>query len=407
MPDSPVAPPRTAWHAPDRAKQLPVATYLTLLRQAVAAAPGRADFELQLARALYHAGLVTELLQRFGPAAADAGTHPEMLFHVGCGALSANDDRLAADALSSSAAAGFARAHGKLAEALHRARRYDDALRAGLRALETSPFDFAALRVVARTLLARGEKQRLWDVCTELRARGAWSGYVPSVMVLAATTPEQDEEVAALIDPARWFDAAQLPVVRDFNRRLAAELLAHPARTALSATKSTSGTGSRIDELELAGGPLVRELLGLVRHAVDAYADERKAAVSHPMIAHRPASAALSSWAVAVERDGHEGWHLHPDGWLSGVYYVHVPETDTRAGGRAGAIEFGPHPFAGTREDAPWPRRHVAPRAGLLLLFPSYYGHRTWPTGVDEPRLCVAFDVVADALRDEPPSRAG
>ena len=59
--------------------------------------------------------------------------------------------------------------------------------------------------------------------------------------------------------------------------------------------------------------------------------------------------------------------------------------------GHAGAIEFGPHPFAGERDDSPWPRHHVQPCAGMLLLFPSYYGHRTWPTGVDEQRVCIAF----------------
>jgi uncharacterized protein (TIGR02466 family) len=99
----------------------------------------------------------------------------------------------------------------------------------------------------------------------------------------------------------------------------------------------------------------------------------------------------LNAWAVATRADGHEGWHIHPAASLSGVYYVAVPE----AGGdpRAGAIEFGPMPLGSDAEPPPWPRRRLRARAGQLLLFPSFYGHRTWPTGSEETRLVVAFDV--------------
>jgi hypothetical protein len=39
------------------------------------------------------------------------------------------------------------------------------------------------------------------------------------------------------------------------------------------------------------------------------------------------------------------------------------------------------------------PHWRVAPEPGMLLLFPSYYAHSTRPTGVDEARICIAFDV--------------
>jgi hypothetical protein len=71
---------------------------------------------------------------------------------------------------------------------------------------------------------------------------------------------------------------------------------------------------------------------------------------------------------------------------------------EASAGGHPGAIEFGPHPVGAERPTAVWPRRLLTPQAGQLLLFPSYYGHRTWPTGVAESRICVAFDVVPSAV---------
>lgn len=57
--------------------------------------------------------------------------------------------------------------------------------------------------------------------------------------------------------------------------------------------------------------------------------------------------------------------------------------------GYSGAIEFGLYTFgqeAKTLRPSRW-------GAGAGLLFPSYFAHRTWPTGVGDLRICVAFDV--------------
>jgi hypothetical protein len=107
-----------------------------------------------------------------------------------------------------------------------------------------------------------------------------------------------------------------------------------------------------------------------------------------------------------VHDDGHEDWHMHPGGWISGVYYAAVPTAvppvaPHDGGAHPGAIEFGPFPFGGERDVRGWPRAHMTPRPSLLLLFPSYYGHRTYATRVGDPRIVVAFDVVPAAVREE------
>ena len=395
------------WSEPERAKQLPLATYVPLLQAAVAAAPHRADLKLQLARTLFRTDRIAELIERFRGALDDANASAELLYHLGRAAAAAGDEELAFAAFTSSSNRGYEPAFGDVADALHKLGRADEALAAAERALERAAADFKALRVAALVLLARGETERLWSLCAQLRARGAYGAYLPSVMSLAASTPEQRNDVAALIDHERWFSAtqltvptdfaaAELAVPADFNERLAAELLAHKALAALPSTKATTGSGHRIDQLHLFAGPLAAELHARLREAVEAYVAQREvAAADHPMIAHRPVAVELTSWAVVVRRDGHETWHLHPGGWISGAYYVQVPHTNAARDGHPGAIEFGPHPFAGQRHDSPWPRRHMTPQAGTLLLFPSYYGHRTWPTGLDDARICIAFDVSA------------
>ena len=40
-----------------------------------------------------------------------------------------------------------------------------------------------------------------------------------------------------------------------------------------------------------------------------------------------PKSWRYSIWATVLSQGGHQTLHLHPGGWLFGVYYVEVPET--------------------------------------------------------------------------------
>jgi hypothetical protein len=92
-----------------------------------------------------------------------------------------------------------------------------------------------------------------------------------------------------------------------------------------------------------------------------------------------------------VGKDTVEGLpHIHPEAWLSGVYYPQVPETIRDGDGPAGWLEFGD-------ADRAFPSRlpprivRVRPEEGTLVLFPSY---RTIPFDADGTRISVAFDLV-------------
>ena len=149
----------------------------------------------------------------------------------------------------------------------------------------------------------------------------------------------------------------------------------------------------RIDRLEHSGGPMAQQLLGRVRDAVETYVADRRAFSDHPMIAHCPESVALAGWGLVAHDDKHQSWHIHQIAWISGVYYLTVPKVEPGAGEHPGAIEFGLFPFGQQSEKLRSHRWQLIPEPGLLLLFPSYYAHRTWPTGVGDPRISVAFDI--------------
>ena len=104
-----------------------------------------------------------------------------------------------------------------------------------------------------------------------------------------------------------------------------------------------------------------------------------------------PQNSGLQGWFVRLVREGHQRAHNHTDAWLSGCFYLQIPD---EVNGDEGAIEFcldGPgYPEIGNSSTTLLHR----PRAGNLVLFPSSLFHRTIPFTSDEERLCIAFDIV-------------
>ncbi len=87
--------------------------------------------------------------------------------------------------------------------------------------------------------------------------------------------------------------------------------------------------------------------------------------------------------------------HAHPDHEWSGSYYVKVPETPP--GSRSGQIEFldprnGVPQMEGLNSAYFVPKVRKAPKAGTMLVFPSYLRHWVYPNEQDEIRISIAFN---------------
>ena len=91
------------------------------------------------------------------------------------------------------------------------------------------------------------------------------------------------------------------------------------------------------------------------------------------------------------ERSGHQSAHIHPTGWLSGVYYPKLPDVMHAGTSEDGWIEFGAPPPELTVGNTGLSKR-IKPEEGLLILFPSYFYHRTLPYESDDARISMAFD---------------
>ncbi|MEX0618716.1 MAG: putative 2OG-Fe(II) oxygenase [Pseudohongiellaceae bacterium] len=152
------------------------------------------------------------------------------------------------------------------------------------------------------------------------------------------------------------------------------------------------------------------------RIITDAY-DSAVAAIrkaDHPFHHWIPSRCDIDSWTIRLHRGGFQRSHIHPRAWLSGCYYIKVPQqvhdganSSVDAGrqgdscGRPGWIEFG-KPDEKYNVAEPLGCTDYAPVEGEIVTFPSYFWHNTIPFSSDEERISLAFDICP---RDISPDR--
>ncbi|PTQ58338.1 putative 2-oxoglutarate-Fe(II)-dependent oxygenase superfamily protein [Sphingomonas aurantiaca] len=288
----------------------------------------------------------------------------------------------------------IAAARATLGQALRLDPREKDACKR-LAALDLAANDPAAVLAMADSLTAQGAAHaRLFA------ARALAHAKAGAIDVARAAAGLDDlSAMEMLAPPPGWDD------IHAFNAALAEELLAHPGLR-YERYGTASALTWRIDSPATRKAPLVRLLLAQIADAIDAHLD-RIDRVDHPWARARPASAVLRSWCVITESAGFETWHVHQFGWLSGVYYVRVPDSIAQgdrlvgkgaagegAAGLGGCLAFGmPGELIGDEAASAFGTRIVRPRDGLMLAFPSHSYHRTFPHGLGEKRICIAFDL--------------
>jgi tetratricopeptide (TPR) repeat protein len=184
--------------------------------------------------------------------------------------------------------------------------------------------------------------------------------------------------------PAGYADIAA------FNAALARELgsLHGAARRPLS--QSIRG-GIQTERNLPAHDPVIRDFFALIDAPIRDYIDRLDTQSAHPTDRRRLTNYRIAgSWSVQLQPGGFHTNHVHPQGWISSAYYVELPP-EADAATRAGWLKFGElsPAIAGCGADL-----HVRPRAGMLVLFPSFMWHGTVPFQNGARRLTAAFDVL-------------
>ena len=183
-----------------------------------------------------------------------------------------------------------------------------------------------------------------------------------------------------------------------FNKDLVRYLLDHPSLSYSKLNRSVEhgrGTLELFDGSE--HGPAL-ELKKMILAMARDYMADHPADPDHPFLANRPKALDVSCWGTVYDREGRQLVHYHPPAWLSGVYYPALPASMKEAAkGRTnnveGWIEFG-RAFHLIGDRGTPAVRLVRPEEGMMILFPSYFGHQTIPvTSSDEKRVSIAFDL--------------
>lgn len=372
-------------------------------RRAVALAPDFADAHNNLGTALQEIGDHEAAEAAYRKAVALDPAHADACYNLGVALQETErfEDALAAYADALGAAPGHAGAHVNRGYALKKLGRLDEAVDAYRRAVDLAP-DYDKARVnLGDALLERGEPRAALAECDAYLRE-----YPGNTSVLAFKAIVLDElgegdrarhlvDFERLVRPTQFMAAEGFGGLADFNAALARHILDHPSLTVAPASHATR-LGKHSGELLVEPKGPMAVFEDMLRGAVEEYRAALTPDTSHPFLANGPASFGLSAWSIVLEGHGYQVPHIHPAAWLSSVYYARVPDiVDAPGQDHAGWIEFG-RPADDFQSTVEPELRLYQPREGLLLLFPSYFHHRTVPFVSPQTRISISTDVLRE-----------
>lgn len=258
--------------------------------------------------------------------------------------------------------------------------------------------DTAALRALLEALCRIGAAEEMLDLCDELDPDQQSLALVRGHRAVALSMLGKVEAARAFVDLERcalryrFVPPASLGSIQQFNRRLADAILADaPLAPAMPDADINYRPQLRADAE-------IRALRDFIRESIRDYILQTEAVRTAAGMQQIPRAATLGFGTVVLRHKRHNGQHLHPIGYLSSVYHVHVPPA---AGGdpHGGALVLGPCDMAANGHRACWGERHILAEAGWLTIFPSHVFHDVVPTLSPEPRISVIGDLNPDLGR--------
>lgn len=388
----------------EQPKRLATNEEAEVLRAALVREPGALPLRRRLAALCIELDAFDEaiaLLEPVDPSTLD--TDSLLRLARACFERAEHGDAARADALAAIAearattAATRAVAIAERAKAASRQGRDADAIALLETALDIDPMCRPAMKRLFRHLMAADRPDGLLALTDRLRSAGARQTRVLAsrTCALARLGRIDAARAGSGVDRIRCTRIDAPPGWRDlaaFNAQLADELLANPGLRYNRKGVASQSTW-RVDTPQRGDVPAVAALVEALVREVDSYV--RTAEGSDDWAMMRPDHAELQCWAVHPEPGGYERWHMHPGGWISGGYYVDMPESVVTGADSAGCIAFGLSPtLVGQEAAAAFGERLVRPEPGSLILFPSHVFHRTYPHRSDGRRICLAFDIV-------------
>lgn len=370
-----------------------------MYRKAIEIQPHLGDVHNNLGTVLIELGDFDAAIQSLQTAVAAAPQSGEAYANLGTALKHAGrmDDSVAALEQAAVLLPGSADAPFNLGMALMQSGRHTEAEAAYRRAMALAPDMPRLYPSIGSTLMALGRHEEALALCDAYLERVPAERSVLAFKAVLLEEMGRDEEAVFLADYDRLIHAVDIDVpeaygsLDAFNAALLDHVLSHPSLVVAPTSHATvkgRHTGNLLVDPK---GPFA-EFEAILWRAAQEYRDRIPVDAAHPFLADPPDLNGLVVWSVVMETRGHQVPHIHPSGWLSGVYYADLPEVvDQETSDHEGWIEFGEPPpdFPVTKS---LHTKLFKPKLGRLFLFPSYCYHRTVPYSTDERRVSIAFD---------------
>lgn len=295
--------------------------------------------------------------------------------------------------------ANLAEAHSGLGSVLTLLGRHEEALAAHARAAALAPNDPEILEAQGNSLLRAAQYRNSIAALKLAHRLNPRRSNVLGLLTIAMSEAD-DGEVTGLVDyendvtthiiepPEGFADVAS------FNAALHQELLARHRDLPPPVNQTMVGGTQIPGHLFASPTGMVLKAKEQIAKAIGGYVAGLRHDPLHPFRRFiNPNFRFTGAWSTILHGAGYDASHIHNEGWLSGVYYVQVPdlpEESWRSGD--GCLQVGAPPDAYVSERNRI-RRFIRPRPGMLVLFPSYVWHGVRPFTQPGTRHSIAFDL--------------
>lgn len=285
-----------------------------------------------------------------------------------------------------------------MANCLASLKRYEEANRIFDDLLAKYSEDGELFGCAAETALLGGDPARAVGLCERALASRPYDQVALSILGSAWRLMEDERDELlngydTLVRPMELEIPEGFSSMEDFNHELNAWLdKVHP-KTREYINQSLRGGTQTPDQIFGRGYSLVEKIRARIDEAIARYIAELKEDDKHPFLSRRSQNFHYTgSWSSRLRDCGFHVNHIHPQGWISACYYVALPSVVEDKQERQGWIKFGEPSFKIALKEPI--RRAIQPKAGRLVVFPSYMWHGTIAFRDNQPRTTIAFDLV-------------
>jgi tetratricopeptide (TPR) repeat protein len=274
---------------------------------------------------------------------------------------------------------------------------YSESLCFAKRLVDVKGNDVNSMSALASAQIAVKEYTQAIKTCQSALEKTPTSRRILADQTIALSFDKQVRAAQHIFDIDKLLNITEISTpneykdIDSFNQAIVHHVENHPTLR-FDGLNHTCLGGSTSDEVFVSPLGPVQQLKDKILTAVNQYRNSLLLDKSHPWLANLPEQEKLnlSGWVTRLRTQGYQQGHIHPTAWISGVYYVRLPPVSEKKP-EEGGIEFGRAPsyYQGGDQGA---TKIVRPVGGTLVLFPSYFYHRTIPFDAAAERFTLAFD---------------